>query len=181
MNARNEPRRYKNVFLIFCIAFNKNLKIPKLPINCNSLYEDSWFSGFIDADGNFYIRFSNKQIGCRFTLEQRMICPISNLSYEELFNKIKEEFKCNLYIKYLKNYYIIKIENQTNNKLLINYLNKYPLYSSKYLDYLNYSKAFYNILNKYHLNSNGKNYIYNLKINMNDKRTIFDWKHLNNL
>ena len=64
------------------------MNIQKLPINNNSILNNSWLSGFIDVDGNFYIRNSLKQIICKFALEQRMIYPKTNENYNFILNKI---------------------------------------------------------------------------------------------
>lgn len=179
------PKIYQIYKLIDWLNNNNiNLKIPKLEKNTNLLISDSWLAGFIDADGCFYIRFS-KTIACRFGLEQRMICPITNISYNLLFEQIQLEFNCGLHIRYRKhlnkNYYSLKFENQDNNKLLINYLTKFPLFSSKFNDYINYVQAFNIILKKNHLIDSGRKEILNLKSTMNDKRTEFTWDHLNKL
>ncbi len=165
---------------------NPNLNIPKLEINNTPLFSDSWFAGFIDADGCFYIRFSDKQISCKFSLEQRMFCPVTNKSYGLVFKQIQQEFNCKLYTrsrqKINKSYYNIKIESVLNNKILIDYLTIFPLYSSKYNDFINYVKAFNIILKKKdHLTDLGRKKIFLLKSTMNDKRTTFDWNHLKNL
>lgn len=44
------------------------MDIPKLPLDDKPLHENSWLSGFIEADGGFYIRYSSKQIICKFSL-----------------------------------------------------------------------------------------------------------------
>lgn len=63
------------------------MNIIKLPLDNSSILSNSWVSGFIDADGSFYIRFTN-QIFCKFSLEQRMIYPKTNESFFDILNKI---------------------------------------------------------------------------------------------
>ena len=65
-----------------------SMDITKLPLNDSPILNDSWLSGFIDADGCFYIRNSLKQIICKFNLEQRMIYPKTNENYNSILNKI---------------------------------------------------------------------------------------------
>ena len=43
-----------------------SMNITKLPLNDSPILNDSWLSGFIDADGYFYIRNSLKQIISKF-------------------------------------------------------------------------------------------------------------------
>ena len=119
---------------------NHSMDIKKLPLNDSSILNDSWLSGFIDADGNFYIRNSLKQIICKFSLEQRMIYPKTDESYNFLLNKICLALNVKLHSRIRKSkknsYYIIRVENHNSIKLLIDYLDIYPLLSSKHLDFL---------------------------------------------
>jgi len=178
-------------FYLFIDWMNKNYfhdnmkkRIVKLPLDTSSLLNNSWLAGFIDADGCFYIRCSLKQIICKFSLEQRMIYPKTLEKYEYILNKICLAFNVKLLIRkrlnYKNSYYVIKIENQNSIKLLISYLDNYSLFSSKYLDYLDWKKAFSIILNKTHFTEEGRNNILIFKNNMNNKRIYFDWTQLKN-
>ena len=51
--------------------------------------------------------------------------------------------------------------------------------SSKYLDFLDWSIAFNQIINKTHFTNEGKLIVFSAKNRMNDKRTNFNWDHLN--
>jgi hypothetical protein len=127
---------------------NHSTDIKKLHYNNCSLLNDSWLSGFIDAYGKFYIRNSLRQIICKFSLEQHQ--PNGT---QESFNRVTslrvrtailEQICASLNVKLYKrsrknninSYYIIRVENQSSIKILIDYLDKYPLLSSKYLDFL---------------------------------------------
>jgi len=160
-----------------------SLNINKLPLDDSNLLSNYWLSGFIDADGSFYIRYSVKQIICKFALEQRMLYPKTQESYEKIITKICETLKVKIAIRKRSdnknNYYIIRVENQNSIKLLIKYLNDYPLLSSKYLDFLDWNIAFNQIISKHHFTDEGKLIIYSAKNRMNDKRTYFNWDHLN--
>lgn len=65
---------------------------------------------------------------------------------------------------------------------VIDYLTPYSLQSSKRLNYLNFKKAsLIKMSNKNKILSiEQKNIIFNLKENMNRKRTFYSWNHLNN-
>jgi hypothetical protein len=63
---------------------------------------------------------------------------------------------------------------------LIHYLDKFPLKSSKYLDFLNWKDAFYIFKNKEHLTNIGLDRIKYLKLSNNDRRKEFNWDHLKN-
>lgn len=76
-----------------------------------------------------------------------------------------------------------KSENQKVAKLLINDLDDgcNNLFSSKYLDFLNWEKAHNIIINKGHKTLDGQSTITELKKSMNNKRTHFNWDHLKKL
>lgn len=160
-----------------------SMAISKLPLDNSPLDENSWLTGFIEADGGFYIRFSLKQIICKFSLEQRMIYPKTGESYYTILNNICIFLNVKISVRNRldkkNSYYQIRVENQNTTKILIDYLNKYPLLSSKYLDYLEWEKSFGIISKKEHMTKQGKELILAAKMNMNNSRTNFNWSHLN--
>lgn len=169
-----------------------SLNIEKMPINKSSLLSNSWLAGFIDADGSFYIRYSllvssanlpAKKIICKFSLEQRMVYPKTQENYNKIISNICESLNVKIAIRtrsnYKDSYYIIRVENQNSIKILINYLNKFSLLSSKYLDFLDWSIAFNQIINKTQFSDEGKLIVFSAKNRMNNKRTYFNWDHLN--
>jgi hypothetical protein len=168
--------------LIDWINKNHSMNIYKLSLDNSSLFNNSWLAGFIDADGHFYIRYSLKQLQCKFSLEQRMIYPKTQESFKPILDQICLFLNVNLTarnrLNYKKSYYIIKVENQNSIQILINYLNNNSLFSSKYLDFLDWETAFNQIKNKTHLTDQGRNIVYSAKNNMNDKRNYFNWDHL---
>jgi len=59
------------------------------------------------------------------------------------------------------------------NLILVNYLNEYSLFESKFLDYHNW-KEILNLFNpKFKYSQDNIKKVLNLKSEMNDKRTIF--------
>ena len=162
-----------------------SMNITKLPLNDSPILNDSWLSGFIDADGYFYIRNSLKQIICKFNLEQRMIYPKTNENYNLILNKICLALFVKLHIRERiskkNSYYIIRLEKQNAIKLLIAYLDIYPLKSSKHLDFLSWKIVFNEIINKNHMTVEGRKLVSLQKSQMNSSRTYFNWDHLNKL
>lgn len=120
------------------------------------------FLGFIDADGSFYINIRERskedkkryRVDTRITLEQRINDPVTGDSYYTVLNKIAETFQVQLKTsKHNDNiqYFIITVTSPVKQIILINYLDKHPLYSSKYLNYLNFKKCVFLKLEKKHL------------------------------
>ena len=77
----------------------------------------------------------------------------------------------------------VKNTSQKGATLVINYFNKFPLFSSKHLDFLSWVEATNIVLNKLHTKKNEFKGIESLKIlknEMNLKRIYFNWDHLQN-
>jgi len=165
-----------------------------LNYNDNSLCSDNWLSGFIDADGGFYIYYKNKTDNkiitkLNLTIEQRKIDPTSNESYEYIMKKIADFFKVNLIIRNQKStnnsYFRVVATSKLSKSIVIDYLTRFPLYSSKFLDYSDWKKAnliLMNISKKNIVDNKNAFEDYNevllLKNSMNNKRINFNWDHL---
>jgi hypothetical protein len=176
------PKIYQLNNLIDWLNFHHNTNIIKLPLNNSSIDSNNWLAGFIDADGYFYIRCTDKRIECRFILEQRKIDPMTQNSYENILKIIADFLSIKLNIikrENNKEYYRITISSKKSLKILLKYLENNNLLSSKYLDYKDWSKAVNYYLENLHLLEEKKNVIKNLKNSMNNKRTLFSWEHLN--
>jgi hypothetical protein len=183
------PKIYTFHKLIEWLNSNMKLNIEKLNVNSNSLFEDSWFAGFTDVEGCFYIRYtpltfnSKRRIACRFTLEQRLIDPLSKITYLTLFMDIARFLKTKLNVRNQSKsnckYYIISASNLNSLPIIIDYFTLNPLFSFKYLDYKDWSMTANHILHKTHYNNS--EFIQKLKSNMNNNRTYFNWDHLNKL
>jgi hypothetical protein len=76
--------------------------------------------------------------------------------------------------------YRIITTNLKGNIVLENYLIAYPLFGSKYLDFIDWLKVLNLFKNGEHKNKTGIEKLNYIKLNMNDKRTIFIWDHLKN-
>lgn len=147
---------------------------------------NSWLSGFIDSDGNFYINLNNKasSLSCKFFFNQSsknhlgldkidIMQDLSNFLNIKLVSRKNKKYQ-----DYLE--YSITTNSLNSNLILINYLEKYPLFSSKYLNYKNFKSVVKIISNKEHKTIAGKEIILNIKSGMNNRRTEFNWDHLKN-
>lgn len=139
------PKIWQLEALINWLNKNHSANIFLLPLCDISLLSDAWLSGFIDADGSFSVQHTKKEnakkrkISCRLRVEQRMIEPSSNNSYFDIINKIATFLFCNLLTRKQNAtgniYYTLTASSLESLKVIIDYFNKYLLYSSKYLDY----------------------------------------------
>lgn len=178
--------------LIDWLNKNHNTNIEKLPLNKDNLQDSSWFSGFVDGKGSFHIRIKKKEIKeqgnffkkiwvtCRLRIEQKMFDPITNNSYESIFKEIATFLA--LPLKINKNqYFLITATNKESLKIVKDYLNSYPMFSSKYLDYKDWEIVVNLILSQIHYKEENSNLIDKLKNGMNTNRQNFNWDHLKNL
>jgi len=201
VNLLNGNMKTPKIFSLYklidwLVSNNKYSNLKKLPLNKDSLNKDAWLSGFIESDGQFSVRTTltgkYPKIECKFELSQRQK---DHLGYSnELFLANIAKFL----IVSLKNtrentpypQYRLRTVSLKTNLLLVDYLNEYPLFGSKFLDYNNW-KEILNLFNpKFNYSCLQKascslreqeniDNILNIKSNMNDKRTVFSWNHLN--
>lgn len=177
------PKIYKFNKIIDYLNSKYSINIIKYKEDSSAIDNNNWLAGFIDADGGFYIRYSETtkfRIACSLNLEQRMIDPFSNLSYEPLFLKISVFLNAKLETSKHNNksYFLIRASNRNNLQIILNYFCSFNMYSSKYLDYQHWAIVATHLLANTAYNLNNKKYIYRLKNTMNNKRIYFNWDHL---
>ena len=180
------PKIYSLYKLIDWLNNKTNLNLIKLPLNTDSLNKDAWLSGIIESDGHFSVRTTMKgkypKIECKFELSQRQK---DHLGYSnELFLENIAKF-LNVSLKNIREntshpQYRLRTMKLETNLNLVNYLNEYPLFGSKFLDYKNW-KEILNLFNpKFKYSQENIDKVLDIKKDMNEKRTIFTWNHLNN-
>jgi hypothetical protein len=156
----------------------------------SSLFENGWLSGFIDSDGSFSVQHTKlennakkRKISCRLRIEQRLLDPITNESYFKILTDISNFLNCSLLTRKQNStgneYYIITASSKLSLENLVNYLDKYPLFSSKYLDYNDWKKIVLLIFENKHYTEEGINKTDFVKNSMNRQRIKFTWDHLN--
>ena len=172
----------------------KNLQnqwmIP-LGLDYSPIESNSWFSGFSDADAYFQVSLmenkeldSIKRIKCYYKLEIQQNYHGELEAYLPILSKIAEFLQTNILTrkrfinnKEYSSYTVITSSNATNS-LVDNYFKDYPMFSSKQLNYLEWSKVFNFILNKKHLLRKGALICLESKNNMNKNRKTWNWDHL---
>ena len=171
--------------------------IPINSVDTSSLNSNGWLSGFIDADGGFKVRYTEKRVDVktnkvltkgrievRFALEQRKnIGTNINESYKPIMFQIHSFFGFLTDLRESKHnadqtYWIVEVSSLNRLNLLIQYLNNYPLLTAKRNDFEDWCKVYQLIVDNKHLSDDGKLLIKNIKSNMNKKREIFNWNHL---
>lgn len=127
-------------------------------LDSSPLGNNPWFSGFIDADGSFDLRATldskKPRINPRFRLEQRKF--INDAPYEPVFTQIATEFGLRLSESTHNQgaagalgqgglgtkYWNLNADSTSSLLILKDYLAVYPLFTTKHLNYLVWSKAY---------------------------------------
>lgn len=166
------------------------------PLDDSPIDSNAWLSGFTDADGNFSINIhkrTNKnstrvQLYYRLEVNQnyhKLDTEGNKVSFFPIMSKIGLFLGVTVYSRSRvikdKIYYsfIIVSHNKLSNSKICDYFNKYPLLSSKFLDY----KDWNHILNLQNFNKTTTSYLdkaIKIKTDFNKTRTTFIWDHLHN-
>lgn len=178
------------------------LKLGEISLDSSELSNNGWLAGLIDADSNFNVIISNrkkagkvwkvKKIATQWRLEISTTTS-NNISNEPIIYLIAEMFQAQVYVRFRKNlsnskkkYYNIMVVcfNEIQKNLLEQYLNTYPLLTSKRNDYENW-KLIRQINKQKLLTSSTEEKIklvndaIQLKNKMNNHNLIINWDHLN--
>lgn len=174
----------------------RGANLSLLPLDTSDIGSNAWLAGFSDSDGNFFIRLIGKyasdesqdrgRVQCVFSINQREINKRDGASCIPFMEQIAKFFGCNLNHKTsMKDYFkapakavVFYAQSDTVHQVVTGYFDKYPLMSSKYLNYLCYKQAL-NYLGR-RLTREETLELRNIKSSMNDSRTEFHWEHLNN-
>lgn len=163
-------------------AKDPSLQVITLLMDTSSLISNSWLSGFIEAGGSFQVRTSLKskytRLGCSLEISQARTAKNGHdtsfflKSIAELFSVSVNSIRSDR----VNPQYRIRTSTVQSNLALIRYLDEFPLYSSKRLDYLDWR-----VIVNYFLEGTQRqnsDSIFKLKSQMNDHRTNFNWNHL---
>nr|YP_009690274.1 LAGLIDADG homing endonuclease [Fomitiporia mediterranea]QEG57054.1 LAGLIDADG homing endonuclease [Fomitiporia mediterranea] len=134
-----------------------NKALPKLVLDSSPLFSNSWLSGFIEADGKFYSNFTVNSknivnsVKYYMRISQRKfyhkITEGNNYtsSYLPIMNEIKKFLKVSQLIEINRTHdnhnekaYEVRTVKKESCTILIVYLSNFPLFSSKYLDFLDW-------------------------------------------
>lgn len=164
----------------------KGTSLEKKGLSTEPLLTNAWLSGFIEADGHFSLRSTESgkypRIDCKFELCQRLK---DQNSRDNLFFLEDIAMNFNSEVKSIRNetkhpQYRIRTTNLKSNLIIVNYLLNYPLFGTKFLDFndwINIVKLFEQGCFNHKLNMKK---VKQIKSQMNDKRTVFVWDHLQN-
>lgn len=172
--------------------------IDKAPLDSSSIDSNAWLAGFSDANGNFSISITQrknnrKRVQLQYCLEVQPwydnVCLSKHipdltvsLSFCNICEKIATLLKCGFYYRSKKFSEMITVAAHTSNSHanVIKYLDKFPLFSSKRLDYDSWKSIYTLQTQQLHLTSSGIQICESIQQKFNSKRQTFSWFHLKN-
>lgn len=126
-----------------------------------------WLAGFTDAEGTFYVGVSLRkkvsfkyQIGLHIDDRSVLEFIISRLGFGKIYSH--------------KNSVALVINKHEDITKIIDIFTKYPLQSTKWLNFCDFTRCFELISNKIGDSLEVKNKILDIKNNMNNSRTNFE-------
>lgn len=123
-------------------------------------------------------------MSARLRLEQRKEDPNTGVSYLDVMTSIATALGVSLKIStHNENveYFLISASSTKSRFTIVNYFTRFPLFSSKRLNYLDWLACHNLIVSKNHTTQEGRDQALKLKSSMNRKRSYFNWDHLETL
>ena len=181
-----------------------NINIEPLGLDQSPINSNAWLAGFTDGDGNFSINLvdrkkkgaiTTKRVQVFFRIELRQnyhrYCSIEQGStgYFNILSIIARYLEVNLYSrsreqkdKIFYSYMVVSHNIQSHTKV-IEYFDRYPLYSSKYLAYKDWRHVVQEIILRAGkpLTVEDILEIEKIKAQFNKKRTQFYFSHLDSI
>jgi LAGLIDADG endonuclease len=141
----------------------------KMPLN------PYWITGFVQADGTFGLNYTKQvkmKLGYTFQPQFRITQHERDLI---VLNRIIATMGCGVLVKPTgdRDRYNISVANLKDLvNIVIPIFEKYPLYGTKYLDFIDFCKGIQIIKNKGHLTSEGLNQLKYIAYGMNTYRKL---------
>jgi len=181
-----------------------NKEIKPLDLDSSPISSNSWLAGFTDGDGNFSLTLTDrkkkgvvtsKRVQAFFRIELRQnyhreaSIEQGGNSYFEILDKIARYLTVNLYSrsreqkdKIFYSFMVIAHSSESHQKT-IEYFDRYPLYSSKYLAYKDWKYVVEQIKLRDGKPLTAENIleIQKIKAQFNNNRKVFDFSHLDRL
>jgi len=187
--------------VITWLEANKNIKLSYITPCTTSLLQDAWLAGFLDADGNFYVRVTlthsdrelvssvgsglnldfpdtnpkKSRAGIRIRIEQRIFDGFSNGPIVDSINAIAKALHVNKILTTQHNgrsYWSVEATSLVSTTVLFEYLDRFPLITAKRFDSLDAKNAFLLITRNGHTTTAGRARILTIQYGINRRRNL---------
>lgn len=174
------PKNIRFNELIKFLNFKYSLVIPESLLDTSNLNNNSWFTGFTEADGHFGLKIVESKpksetrkrsvsfsISLKFRLDQRSFDKPNSSSMLPIMENLASFLSCKLSTYMIgpktnpREILSLSIAGINSLEFIVNYFNKYPLLGTKGIDFKLWEVVYYMILSKEHLSESGR-----LKIKM---------------
>jgi hypothetical protein len=149
-----------------------SLDISESLLDTSDFINNSWFTGFTEADGHFGIKYVesrpksdtrkrsvSENISLKFRLDQRSYDKATSSSMKPFMENLALFLSCNLK-SYTNNngseILSVSVSSINSVKFLIDYFNKYPLLGDKINDFKKWELVYSMIVSKEHLTEQGR-------------------------
>ena len=149
-----------------------SLDTAESSVDNSNLVNNSWLTGFTEADGYFGIRYiekraksdtlkrsSSERITLRFMINQRLFDKSTSSSMKPFMESLASFLSCNL-TSYTDNknseILCISVSSLDSIKFLLDYFNKYPLIGDKLNDFKKWETVYNMMVKKEHLTDKGR-------------------------
>lgn len=165
------PKNKRFNDLIQFINAKYDLNIPESNLYNGNYLDNSWLTGFTEADGHFGIKYTEKKdksetrkrsvsesISLRFRLDQRAYDKPTLSNMEPFMLELASCLSCNLvsYESKTGKCLSISVSSINNIKVIIDYFDKYPLIGDKLNDYNKWKIVYNMVISKEHLSEEGR-------------------------
>lgn len=150
-----------------------SLSIPESLLDTSDFYDNSWLTGFTEADGHFGIKYvegksksgvmkraRSEHVTLKYRLDQRAYDRPTSLSMLPFMEKLAIFLDCPIktYSSNNTNTEVLSLTVSAIGKLklLVNYFDKYPLIGDKYNGYKKWIIVYDMIIAKEHLSPEGR-------------------------
>nr|YP_010391167.1 LAGLIDADG endonuclease [Fusarium ussurianum]UPX02534.1 LAGLIDADG endonuclease [Fusarium ussurianum]UPX02593.1 LAGLIDADG endonuclease [Fusarium ussurianum] len=171
------PKNKRFNDLILFINNKYDLNISESLLDNSSFSDNSWFTGFTEADGHFGIkhveskdksetrkRSVSENVSLKFRLDQRLYDKATSSPMEPFMSSLALFLKANLKTYAVKNSEVLSVSVASiqNIGFLVDYFNKYPLIGDKLNNFKKWEIVYNMILSKEHLTKEGRLKVRNL-------------------
>jgi LAGLIDADG endonuclease/Cytochrome c oxidase subunit III len=169
------PKNIRFNELIKFLNVKYSLEIPDSLLDTSDFLNNSWFTGFTEADGHFGIkiveskpksetgkRSVSENISIKFRLDQRSFDKPNSSSMYPIMASLASFLSRKLNIYTLNpqskpsEVLSISVTGINNLEFIVNYFNKYPLIGVKGKDFKNWEVVYHMIVSKEHLTEAGR-------------------------
>jgi LAGLIDADG endonuclease len=170
------PKNIRFNELIKFLNIKYSLEIPESLLDISEFKNNSWFTGFTEADGHFGIKFVesksksvqrsqrsvSESISIKFRLDQRSYDKPNSSSMYPIMESLASFYsrKLNIYTidphSNPREVLSLSVTGIKNLEFIVNYFNKYPLLGKKGKDFKYWEIVYHMIVSKEHLTEVGK-------------------------